>query len=232
MSDEVKAVEVNGAIDKIALALSKAQKAIKPAIKDSQNPFFKSSYADLTSIWDAIREPFAENELSVVQSPTLLEDGRLVLISLLMHSSGQYIRSVYPIKPVKDDPQGVGSALTYARRYSLQSLAGVCAEEDDDGNAASRASQQQTKPMQKPQYSKPGPLASTAVSTKPPGNKSEETSGPPYPENWKELRKGKVPEYDVYWNDPQKATETFLKSQLKSGRKEAGYEMAFRRAHQ
>lgn len=64
---------------------------------------------------------------------------------------------------------------------------------------------------------------------------SEDTkngNGAPYPENWKELRKGKVPEYDVYWNDPQKATETFLKSQLKSGRKEAGYEMAFRRAHQ
>lgn len=236
MSDEVKAVEVNGAIDKIALALSKAQKTIKPAVKDTLNPFFKHNYATLTSIWEAIRESFAENELSVVQSPTMLEDGRLVLISLLMHSSGQYIRSVYPIKPVKDDPQGVGSALTYARRYSLQSLAGVCAEEDDDGNAASRAGQQQAKPVQKQQYPKSGePMvvaAPTTILNKPPENKLEETSGAPYPGNWNELRKAKVPGFDVCWNDPKKATEGFLKSQLKNGRKEAAYEIAFRRANQ
>lgn len=231
MNDEVKTVEVNSAIDKIALALSKAQKAIKPAVKDSQNPFFKSSYADLTSIWDAIREPFAENELSVVQSPTLLDDGRLVLISLLMHSSGQYIRSIYPIKPVKDDPQGVGSALTYARRYSLQSLAGVCAEEDDDGNVASRIGQQQTKPAQK-QQSKSVSAAPMEVLTKPAENKAQQTNGAPYPDNWPNRRKAeKVPGYEVIWNDIQKCTPTFLKNLQKQGVKEANYEIAYRAAN-
>lgn len=124
-------------IEKLAAALSKAQASIMKADKDSKNPFFKSSYADLESVWDAIREPFTSNGLSVAQFP----QGAHGLVSILMHTSGQWMRAESSMKPVKDDPQGRGSCLTYMRRYSLQSIAGVCPS-DDDGNAASRGGSQ------------------------------------------------------------------------------------------
>lgn len=122
-------------IDKLASALCRAQGKIKHAVKDSANPFFKSRYADLTSVWDAIRDAFQAEGLSVAQCPQVLESGAAALETTLMHSSGQWISSRVPLNPVKNDPQGVGSAITYARRYALQSIAGVCAD-DDDGEAA------------------------------------------------------------------------------------------------
>jgi hypothetical protein len=122
-------------INELAKALCKAQGKIKHAVKDSANPFFKSRYADLTSVWDAIRDAFQAEGLSVAQCPQVLESGAAVLETTLMHSSGQWISSRVPLNPVKNDPQGVGSAITYARRYALQSIAGVCAD-DDDGEAA------------------------------------------------------------------------------------------------
>lgn len=122
-------------IGNLALALSKAQGLTQPAKKDKENPFFKSTYADLASVWDVIKKPFSDNELSIVQS-SLVKGGNLYLITILSHSSGEWIKSTYPIKPTKDDPQGVGSAITYARRYALAAIAGVCTE-DDDGNSAS-----------------------------------------------------------------------------------------------
>ena len=118
----------------LAASLAKAQVAFKPALKDAANPFFKSKYVDLAGAIDACRNALSLNGLAVVQT---LEDGdRLRLISTLMHSSGEWISSQYPVVPVKNDPQGIGSALTYARRYSLMALVGLAAE-DDDGNAAS-----------------------------------------------------------------------------------------------
>lgn len=122
-------------IEKLAAALSKAQAKLESAKKDSKNPFFNSSYADLASVWAAIREPLATNELSVVQEPSMAEAGKISITTTLMHSSGQYIRSSLVIPVTKQDAQGYGSAITYARRYALQSIVGI-APEDDDGNAA------------------------------------------------------------------------------------------------
>lgn len=125
-------------IDALAAALSKAQAKIESADKSAANPFFKSRYADLPSVWAACRKALTDNGLSVVQTTDTSENG-LVLETTLLHSSGQWISSLYPINPVKNDPQGLGSAITYGRRYALMALVGVVADDasDDDGNAAS-----------------------------------------------------------------------------------------------
>lgn len=121
----------------LAKALAKAQGAIKPAVKGAENPFFKSSYADLPAIYKACREHLSANDIAVAQSTGFDTDG-VFLETILAHSSGEWICGIYPIRPVKPDPQSMGSAITYARRYSLAAMVGVVAEnEDDDGNAAS-----------------------------------------------------------------------------------------------
>ncbi len=122
-------------IGKLAEALSKAQGAMRNAVKDSDNPFFKSKYADLAAVTDACRAELSANGLAVVQLP-MMREGKMVLEYVLMHASGEYIASELEMTPVKSDPQGIGSAITYARRYTLSGLSGV-ATEDDDGNAAS-----------------------------------------------------------------------------------------------
>src|SRR3990172_7771323 len=122
-------------INELATALSKVQARIRGASKDSTNPFFKSKYADLTSVWEACRDLLTVNGLSVVQTNVPSEAG-VTLVTTLMHTSGQWIQGSLFIKPSKDDPQGFGSAMTYARRYALAAIVGV-APEDDDANAAS-----------------------------------------------------------------------------------------------
>lgn len=125
---------------KLAEALARAQGELKPAVKDAKNPFFNSKYADLSSVWEAIREALTKNGLAVVQAIDLTtgEKPVQVLKTMLIHTSGEYITSQYLIQPAKNDPQGVGSAITYARRYALSALVGVVADEDDDGEAATR----------------------------------------------------------------------------------------------
>ncbi len=125
-------------IGALAAALSKAQGMIKGAIKDSENPFFKSSYADLSSVWDACREPLSVNGLAVVQVPHESSD-MVIIETFLIHSSGEWISGKISMKPVKTDPQSWGSCLTYARRYSLSAIVGIAPleSEDDDGNLAS-----------------------------------------------------------------------------------------------
>lgn len=139
-------MEKSETIGELAKALAKAQGAMVGAVKDQANPFFKSKYADLASVWDACRKPLADNGLSVVQTEEFFFDNPdLVCVStILMHESGEWIRGILAVKPVKSDPQAVGSAITYLRRYSLQSMVGV-APEDDDGNAASQPSTEKTK---------------------------------------------------------------------------------------
>jgi len=122
-------------IKDLATALAKAQSEIKPALKDTENPFFKSKYADLASVQAACMPHLTKNGLSVTQ--TIQSIGAdIFLVTTLFHSSGQWLKSVAPVKPTKNDPQGLGSALTYMRRYSLAAIAGV-SQEDDDGNEAS-----------------------------------------------------------------------------------------------
>lgn len=121
-------------INELAAALSKAQACFEAAKKDRANPFFKSKYADLASVLDATREALAKNNLSFSQIP-VKENGELLLQTIIMHSSGQWISGAYPILTAKMDAQGLGSGITYARRYALQAMLGVAAE-DDDGEAA------------------------------------------------------------------------------------------------
>ncbi len=126
-------------INELACALAKAQSVITGATKDAKNPFFKSNYADLSAVWSACREALSANELAVIQTTEPVDtDGTAInLRTTLAHSSGQWVASVYPVVPQKDDPQGWGSALTYARRYSLAAIAGVAPKgDDDDGEAA------------------------------------------------------------------------------------------------
>lgn len=133
-------MQMSPSIGKLAAALAKAQKAMKPAQKDRDNPFFKSSYATLASVFDAIREPFGANGLALIQPPGKTDEhGNVVIETIIMHESGEWISGEASAKPVKNDPQGVGSVMSYLRRYGAQSMAGLAsADDDDDGNAASR----------------------------------------------------------------------------------------------
>lgn len=125
-------------IKELSAALVKAQASIGVAIKDSVNPHFKSKYADLGAVWAACRKPLNDNGLSVVQMPVDAgEPGRVALETILVHVSGEYISSTVSTRLMKDDAQGVGSAITYLRRYALAAFVGIVADEDDDGNAAS-----------------------------------------------------------------------------------------------
>lgn len=123
-------------INELAAALAKCQGEMTPAIKDSTNPHFKSKFATLYSIWQACREPLSKNGLSVVQTMGS-ENDRLYLTTKLMHASGQWISSVTQVISARQDAQGIGSALSYFKRYSLSALLGICtADEDDDAEAA------------------------------------------------------------------------------------------------
>ena len=119
-------------------ALSKAQGEMKCAVEDSKNSYFKSKYADITSVWTACRGPLSGNNLAVVQTLEPV-NGELCLVSVLGHSSGQWIKSVLPIRVAKDDIQSLGAAITYSRRYSLAALVGICPEDDDGEGAMDRS---------------------------------------------------------------------------------------------
>lgn len=122
-------------LTKIAPALHLAQSALKGALKDSNNPHFKSKFANLESVWDAVRAPLKNNDISVIQAP-VIENGEPCLSTVLLHVSGEFVAGVYPLRPSKADPQGFIAALTYARRSNLASMLGVI-QVDDDGNEAS-----------------------------------------------------------------------------------------------
>ncbi len=131
-------------VAELAAALAKAQGQMKGAIKDSANPFFKSKYADLASVVEAIRAAFSANGLSYIQTVEPSEKDEVRVETTLLHASGEWISCGVLSLPVsKVDAQGYGSALTYARRYSLSAAVGV-APEDDDGNAASAAKPKKT----------------------------------------------------------------------------------------
>ncbi|HWZ65598.1 MAG TPA: ERF family protein [Patescibacteria group bacterium] len=129
-------VKGSGVIDKLAPALVAFQGDLIPVEKSSTNPFFKSKYADLPTVMSAVQPILAAHKLAVTQFITHLEGGS-ALRTILMHESGQYIEDVMPLLLAKQDPQGQGSAITYARRYSFMSVLGIVADEDDDGNKAS-----------------------------------------------------------------------------------------------
>ena len=125
-------MKTSESILKIAPALLKAQKKIGSAVKDSVNPFFKSKYADLGSVMEACKDALNENGITVLQPV-----GEGILETVLLHESGEYIsESMRIVSKSDNNPQEQGSAITYARRYSLQSLVFIPAA-DDDGNSSS-----------------------------------------------------------------------------------------------
>jgi hypothetical protein len=156
----------------INTALANAQKDIGFALKDTNNPFFKSKYADLASVWRAVQEPLASNGLSVTQSPGVeVLDGKLfvAVTTRLQHISGEWICGTCYLPSTKHDPQAYGAAITYARRYSLAAFLGVIQEDDDAEGAITRtqAPAKQETPAKKPK----------ATAQEKPGSKDSPKSG-------------------------------------------------------
>ena len=137
-------MEMSDSIAALSAALAKAQAEIGKALKDSVNPAFKSKYADYASTWDAWQAHGPANGLAIVQPPGSCVNGVATLTTLLSHSSGEYIRETMTMPVSKNDAHGVGSAITYLRRYSLSAFTGIAPDDDDDGNLAVQAS---TAPM-------------------------------------------------------------------------------------
>jgi len=158
-------------IGKLSEALSKVQAVLEGAKLDSTNPFFKSKYSDLTSVWSACRKPLAENGLSVIQTCQSETADMVIVETMLCHASGEWVRGRLAMRPAKSDPQGVGSCITYARRYSLAAIVGV-SPEDDDGNIASGKSDKpetghttHTKTANKAPQSVPQPTSPPSTGT-------------------------------------------------------------------
>jgi hypothetical protein len=130
----------------LAAAMVNAQKQVKGALRDSENPYFHSKYADLESVWNACREAAEANDLAVVQFPVSSAEG-VGVETVVMHASGEWISNEF-ILPFKEDKKGDkvadaqagGSCITYARRYAVAAIFRVCPE-DDDGQAASNGTQ-------------------------------------------------------------------------------------------
>lgn len=126
-------------VTKIFPALVKAQSVIGSAQKNKVNPHLKNKYADLASVWDAIAPALESNKLALLQTPNQSDDSKLHLETMIIHESGEWISEVLVMPMPKQDPQGYGSALSYARRYHASSMLGVV-QDDDDGQQASKGS--------------------------------------------------------------------------------------------
>lgn len=151
-------------IGQLSAAMAQAQGAFDSVTRDSTNPHFRSKYASLAAIWDSIRPVLAKHGLAVVQFPKYA-NGVVELTTILMHGeSGEWLSETSGAPIGKADAQGVGSALTYLRRYSLSSVLGIVTEDDDDGNAASAPAKQtaQAKPANVPKERDDTKLISSA----------------------------------------------------------------------
>jgi len=137
--------ERSASVAHLAQALVKAQLAMRPAKKSSENPYFKSSYADLSAVWEVAQKPLADNGLAVMQPISSTVDGRSVHVTtLLVHVSGEWVSSTFTLTPKADkaepfiSPQALGSAVTYGRRYALAAMLGIVSDDDDGEGAEGR----------------------------------------------------------------------------------------------
>jgi len=128
-------MQSSSSINELADAIATAQPKIGVAIKNAVNPHLKNKYADLGAVWDACSEALKSCHLSVIQMPQPSDDGKLHLETILMHRSGQWISGTAVVPIAKQDAQGYGATLTYARRYGLAALLGIT-QDDDDGERA------------------------------------------------------------------------------------------------
>lgn len=128
-------MKTSESVTKISAALLKAQRAITFAAKDATNPHFKNKYADLPAVIDAIKPALNDSGIMFMQTPSPSDSGSLALTTRLLHESGEWIEDTATVPLPKNDPQGYGSAMTYARRYSLAAMTGLY-QDDDDGVAA------------------------------------------------------------------------------------------------
>lgn len=122
-------------IKELVQAIVNAQARLKPVKKECANPFFNSRYADLAAVWEALK-PFNEEGIAITQGPMPCDKlGHIAIVTQLTHTSGEWMNSTLELPMIKNDPQGAGSAITYARRYALGCMTGLVTEEDDDGNS-------------------------------------------------------------------------------------------------
>lgn len=142
-------------IVEIAKALVKFQAEVKQPFKDKTNPHFRSKYVPLENVVEAVTETASKYGLSFIQMPQNNGD-QVGIVTLLMHESGEWIETdpIF-VRPQKQDPQGIGSAITYLKRYSLSALFGITSDEDDDANVASGQGFQQQGGYQQQQYRQP-----------------------------------------------------------------------------
>lgn len=152
-------MQTSTSIKDIALALSKAQAEFPAISKDAKNPFFKSNYATLDKVIETVKPILAKHGLAISQGNEATESG-LIVTTILMHISGEWIRSELSMPVVKNDPQGFGSTQSYGRRYSYASILGLATESDDDANSASQKNGSIATPVRKiqPKYTKPDPI--------------------------------------------------------------------------
>ena len=117
-------------------ALSLVQSKLPGAKVDSKNPFFNTKYASLAAVWDACRKLLSDNGLAIIQTTSIGENHGLIVETTLSHTNGEWITGQMPMPLSKNDPQGIGSAITYGRRYGLSAILGICPDDDDDAEAA------------------------------------------------------------------------------------------------
>lgn len=141
-------------LDKFLPAYIAAKKEFGPIMKETNNPAFRSKYEDLRTLLAAVEPALLDSGIVVVHQTSCGADGKHTVFTRLLHTSGQWMGSMWKLSPTKSDPQGEGSALTYARRYQLKGLLSVAAE-DDDANAASGRSQQNQQRPQAPRSTAP-----------------------------------------------------------------------------
>lgn len=145
---EVIMLNQSESIANLTVALSYVQGKMSHAVKDSANPFFKSKYADLESVWGACRDLLSAHGIAIMQFPGIYteHDKSMSLTTIISHKSGEWLSQEMSVPVTKADAQGAGSAITYMRRYALAAVVGVV-QADDDGNAASNPT---GKPVNKP----------------------------------------------------------------------------------
>jgi hypothetical protein len=131
-------------INALAKALVAVQAQIEPVAKDSENPHFRNRYASLDSILDYVRPLLSSHGLALVQGGGDLINGGLMVTTTIVHESGQWISSSFEMPLDKQTPQAAGSAITYGKRYGVTAILGLSADEDDDGQAASKPKQQRS----------------------------------------------------------------------------------------